>query len=304
MQGNHRSWTLPAFVVLALALSGCQTFKNRMEQKDAVKAPAPSEAALPHEKAAPAPEEGRIESRLKEAASTEKMKKGEATADAAPDVKLINAKGKVIKAPPEASVKNGKEITKVEVPQEDSSQASLAAVKESSTAAPAVKEETEGTATESVRRPGPVPAEKAFGWLKNGNTRFVKGYLRKDGESAKDRKRLVAGQHPHAVILTCGDSRVPPELIFDQKLGEIYTLRVAGNVLANNSIAGVEYAVQYLGSNLVVLLGHDNCDASEASVKQTLLDKSKILSDAVASNTVKVERGFYHLDSGAVDWQE
>jgi carbonic anhydrase len=301
MQGNHRSWTLPAFVVLALALSGCQTFKNRMEQKDAAPTTAPKEAALPHEKAAPAPEEGSIESRAKETPSADKMKKGEAKADATPEVKLIDAKGKVVQAPQEASVKNGKEITKVEVPKEESAQA-LAAVKDSS--AKVSTEEAAAASVETARHPGPVPAEKAFGWLKNGNTRFVKGYLRKDGESAKDRKRLVAGQHPHAVILTCGDSRVPPELIFDQKLGEIYTLRVAGNVLANNSVAGVEYAVQYLGSNLVVLLGHDNCDASEASVKQTLLDKSKILSDAVASNTVKVERGFYHLDSGAVDWQE
>lgn len=113
---------------------------------------------------------------------------------------------------------------------------------------------------------GPVPSEKALGWLKNGNTRFVKHFLRHDGDLAKDRTRLTAGQKPHSIVLSCSDSRVPPEVVFDQKLGEIFVIRTAGESLDASAIASIEYAIEHLGSNLIVVMGHESCGAVKAAL--------------------------------------
>lgn len=113
---------------------------------------------------------------------------------------------------------------------------------------------------------GPVSAEKSLGWLKNGNTRFVRSSLRNDGASAKDRARLSKGQKPHAIVLSCSDSRVPPELVFDQKLGEIFVVRTAGEALDDNVIGSIEYGVDHLGANLIVVLGHSSCGAVRAAL--------------------------------------
>lgn len=113
---------------------------------------------------------------------------------------------------------------------------------------------------------GPVPSEKALGWLKNGNTRFVKHFLRHDGDLAKDRARLTAGQKPHSIVLSCSDSRVPPEVVFDQKLGEIFVIRTAGESLDASAIASIEYAIEHLGSNLIVVMGHESCGAVKAAL--------------------------------------
>ncbi|MEZ0391563.1 MAG: carbonic anhydrase [Pseudobdellovibrionaceae bacterium] len=111
-----------------------------------------------------------------------------------------------------------------------------------------------------------VPAEKALGWLKNGNTRFQKMSLRKDGQSPKDVKRLSSGQTPHSIVLSCSDSRVPPELVFDQKLGEIFVVRNAGEIPDTASIASIEYAVEHLGAQLLVVMGHTSCGAVKAAL--------------------------------------
>jgi len=113
---------------------------------------------------------------------------------------------------------------------------------------------------------GAVPSEKALGWLKNGNTRFVKHKLRNDGDRATDRARLVAGQKPHSIVLSCSDSRVPPEVVFDQKLGEIFVIRTAGQSLDASAIASIEYAVEHVGSNLIVVMGHESCGAVKAAL--------------------------------------
>jgi len=117
-----------------------------------------------------------------------------------------------------------------------------------------------------VSKRGPVPADKALGWLKNGNKRFSKSYLRKDGQSSKDRMRLVEGQKPHSIVLSCSDSRVPPEIVFDQKLGEIFVVRTAGEALDFSAIASIEYAVEHLGSNLILVMGHESCGAVKAAL--------------------------------------
>ncbi|WP_413287787.1 carbonic anhydrase [Bdellovibrio sp. HCB337] len=113
---------------------------------------------------------------------------------------------------------------------------------------------------------GSVPSEKALGWLKNGNTRFVKHSLRNDGDRAKDRTRLSEGQKPHSIVLSCSDSRVPPEVVFDQKLGEIFVVRTAGQALDFGAIASIEYAIEHLGSNLILVMGHESCGAVKAAL--------------------------------------
>lgn len=113
----------------------------------------------------------------------------------------------------------------------------------------------------AARKPGPIPADKAWGWLKNGNTRFTKGSFRKDGVSVQDRMRVASQQTPHSVILSCSDSQVPPEIVFDQKLGEVFVVRTFGQSMDNNVIGSIEQAVLDLGSNLIVVMGHESCDA-------------------------------------------
>jgi carbonic anhydrase len=114
--------------------------------------------------------------------------------------------------------------------------------------------------------PAGVPAKQALELLQNGNGRYLKQKLRSDGRSGADRKRLASGQQPHAIVLSCSDSRVPPELVFDQALGEIFVIRVAGEALDSSVIASVEYAVEHLGSKLIVVMGHTQCGAVKAAV--------------------------------------
>lgn len=111
-----------------------------------------------------------------------------------------------------------------------------------------------------------VTPEQSLTFLRNGNTRFRKGKLRKDGQTPKDIARLAKGQKPHAIVLSCSDSRVPPEIVFDQKLGEIFVVRTAGEVLDPTSIASIEYAVEHLGSRLILVMGHTQCGAVKAAL--------------------------------------
>lgn len=124
-----------------------------------------------------------------------------------------------------------------------------------------------------------VSAEKSLNWLQNGNRRFVKAYLRNDGASAKDRVRLASAQSPHAVILSCSDSRVPPEIVFDQKLGEVFVVRTIGEALDDAALASVEYGVKQLGARLVLVMGHESCGAVKATLSH--LDNSDAGSPAL-----------------------
>jgi carbonic anhydrase len=174
--------------------------------------------------------------------------------------------------------------------------------------APAAPVVTDATPASSGRQVGSVPAEKALGWLKNGNTRFVKGRFRADGASAKDRLRLLQGQKPHAVIFASSDSRVSPEVIFDQKLGEVFVIRTLGLSTGGNVLSSVEYAVQDLGANLVVILGHTQSKEDDSwvaleKISTNLQERSAVLRDAVGTGGVKIQRALYQLESGKVDWQ-
>ena len=102
--------------------------------------------------------------------------------------------------------------------------------------------------------------------LKDGNTRFVTGKPGHCKSDSKRRESLASTQAPNAIILSCADSRVPPEKIFDQDLGELFTVRVAGNVLNEETIASIEYAIEHLGSRLIVVMGHESCGAVKAAI--------------------------------------
>lgn len=105
--------------------------------------------------------------------------------------------------------------------------------------------------------------------LRAGNQRFVDGARSHESLGTQARRaELAAGQTPFAVILGCSDSRVPTELVFDQGLGDLFVIRVAGNVIAPSLVASVEFAAERFGTRLVVVLGHSRCGAVLATYEQ------------------------------------
>jgi carbonic anhydrase len=119
-------------------------------------------------------------------------------------------------------------------------------------------------AAEHAQEPS-VPAAKALERLEQGNQRFMSGQpAAKD--LAHDRLALVNGQHPYAIVVACSDSRVAPETIFDAHLGELFVVRVAGNVVDDDVLGSIEYAAMHLHCRLVLMLGHDGCGAVTATL--------------------------------------
>jgi carbonic anhydrase len=109
--------------------------------------------------------------------------------------------------------------------------------------------------------------EEALQRLKQGNARFAADKLdQKKDISAKRRGDTAKGQQPFAIILGCADSRVPPELVFDQGLGDLFVVRVAGNVINPANLGSIEYAVEHFKVPLIVVLGHESCGAVEAAI--------------------------------------
>jgi len=111
-----------------------------------------------------------------------------------------------------------------------------------------------------------LSAEIALQKLMEGNDRYVLDHVEHPHEGAQRRVELSIAQHPFAIILGCADSRVVPELIFDQGVGDLFVLRVAGNIADEAVIASIEYAVEHLGTRLVVVLGHERCGAVMAAI--------------------------------------
>jgi len=111
-----------------------------------------------------------------------------------------------------------------------------------------------------------LSADKALKKLKKGNERFASMHLKHPDENKKTRKEALNGQHPFAVILSCSDSRVPLELIFDQGIGDLFEIRNAGNVLNEHVIGSIEYALMHCGVKLVVIMGHQDCGAIKATL--------------------------------------
>lgn len=114
-----------------------------------------------------------------------------------------------------------------------------------------------------------VSALDALHRLREGNRRFVSGVRSLDTLiSQTRRKEFVAGQKPFAVILGCSDSRVPVEIVFDQGVGDLFVIRVAGNIVAPSQIGSIEFAAEQFGTRLVVVLGHTRCGAVEATLEE------------------------------------
>jgi carbonic anhydrase len=108
--------------------------------------------------------------------------------------------------------------------------------------------------------------QEALQRLLDGNRRYVDARLEHPDQAPERRLALRTGQHPFAVILGCADSRVPPEVIFDQGLGDLFVIRVAGNVLDDMILGSMEYAEIHLNTPLIMVLGHSRCGAVEATV--------------------------------------
>ena len=122
----------------------------------------------------------------------------------------------------------------------------------------------------SESEPFPRDADEALMRLKAGNRRFVDDKSKHAHERASWRGLLVGGQQPFATILGCSDSRVPPELVFDAGFGDLFTIRLAGNIIAEDVIGSLQYAVAHLHTPLVVVLGHEGCGAVTATLEEML----------------------------------
>lgn len=114
-----------------------------------------------------------------------------------------------------------------------------------------------------------IPAAEALERLRDGNRRFVSDVRSRDSIASQARRSaLTAGQEPFAIILGCADSRVPAEIVFDQGLGDLFVIRVAGNIVAPSQIGSVEFAAERYGTRLVVVLGHSRCGAVLATLDE------------------------------------
>jgi carbonic anhydrase len=114
-----------------------------------------------------------------------------------------------------------------------------------------------------------IPAQEALQRLREGNQRYVEETRSSDTLTGRTRRRAVAeSQSPFAVILGCSDSRVPAEIVFDQGLGDLFVIRVAGNIVAPSQIGSVEFAADRFGVRLVVVLGHSSCGAITATIEE------------------------------------
>ena len=127
-----------------------------------------------------------------------------------------------------------------------------------------------------------LTGKQAIERLLEGNKRFVSSEMIYPNQKPQHRTELLKGQNPYAVVLGCSDSRVPPEIIFDQGLGDLFVIRVAGNVLDGIVLGSIEYAVQYLRTPLVMVLGHSDCGAVKAAVASTeLMGNLSIIASAI-----------------------
>lgn len=155
-----------------------------------------------------------------------------------------------------------------------------------------------------------IEPTKALGWLKNGNIRFLKQRLRSDGQSPADIRRLARRQKPHTVVVSCSDSRVPPEIIFDQKLGELFVIRTSSEILDSSVIESVESALSYLGTRHVLILGHSDriaektACANTKSVVTELQNRSRLVRQMQAEKKIMISTAIYDLENGKVDFTQ
>jgi carbonic anhydrase len=112
-----------------------------------------------------------------------------------------------------------------------------------------------------------VSADTALAKLKEGNVRFATSEVSQSKPTAARRTETAQAQHPFAIIVGCADSRIPPELVFDQNLGDLFVIRTAGNLVDDHALGSIEYAVAHAGARLIVVLGHTRCGAVTAALE-------------------------------------
>lgn len=127
-----------------------------------------------------------------------------------------------------------------------------------------------------------VSAARALEMLRNGNEAYVK-LTKSSGDISPEKRQdtLANGQHPYAVIVTCSDSRVIPEYIFSADIGDLFVIRVAGNVIDGHQLGSIEYAAEHLGIRLVAVLGHDHCGAVDAAINHDPDGYIKFITDEI-----------------------
>lgn len=187
----------------------------------------------------------------------------------------------------------------------------------------------------------PLEGTKALERLKQGNLRYVQDSMRNGDLTSSRRQTIVSNQNPFAVIVGCSDSRVPPEIVFDQGLGDLFIIRVAGNVVGDLELESILYAAKVLETPLIMVLGHQNCGAVNAVIKgntdlisniasliKPAVDKAKdckppilncvvkynvtdvvkkllqdnYISKMVSEKKLNVVGAYYNLDSGIVEF--
>jgi carbonic anhydrase len=143
-----------------------------------------------------------------------------------------------------------------------------------------------------------LSSNQALQRLRDGNARFVAGDRdRALGDLAARRGELTEGQDPFAIVLGCSDSRVPAEIVFDQGLGDLFVIRVAGNIVAPSQIGSIEFAAEQFGVPLVVVLGHSECGAVRATLDAGAEDASPNLRSIVD----RIRPALAELDAAAPD---
>lgn len=124
-----------------------------------------------------------------------------------------------------------------------------------------------GVAATAAEKSVALSGEASRQKLIDGNKRYVDAKLSHLNQTAERRAEVAKGQHPFSAIVSCSDSRVPPEVIFDQGLGDLFVIRLAGNILDDAALGSLEYAVAHLGIKYILVLGHERCGAVDATVK-------------------------------------
>lgn len=125
--------------------------------------------------------------------------------------------------------------------------------------------------TDTKEKPQPVSPDNALKRLLEGNRRFTKEKRRTPNQSRLRLQEIATAQYPFASILGCADSRVPAEIVFDQGLGDLFVVRLAGNVVSPTATGSLEFATSVLGSQLIIVLGHERCGAVQAALKSAPL---------------------------------
>jgi len=134
-----------------------------------------------------------------------------------------------------------------------------------------------------------VPGIEALERLREGNRRYVTGVGQNRPIGSMRRAELVTGQEPHAIILGCADSRVPPELLFDHGLGELFVVRVAGNVATKTQIGSIELAVERFSTRLIVVLGHTGCGMVLETLRSALERGDEELSPSLSTLVAEIQ---------------